>query len=159
MVHFSLSLSPIPADFDLDSEYIQSLMMLVALVLALGFSVLVLLALFLCLVISCMQPVNWPSTAARLTVIAVSCTLAISAGMSVTSNKRFASGLTALLNSTKQLEALSAQVWPAARQFAHTPQSTRQTAPLSLAVEQRHERLPRSDYESAQELVGPQDGL
>ena len=48
-------------------------------------------------------------TAARLLVIAVSCTLAISAGMSVTSNKQFASGLDILLNSTVELETLSAK--------------------------------------------------
>ena len=109
MIHFSISLGPISPDFDLEADYLQSLMILVALVLALGFGVLVLLALFLCLIISCVQPVNWPSTAARLLVIAVSCSLAISAGMSVTSNKQFASGLDILLNSTVELETLSAK--------------------------------------------------
>lgn len=58
MTHFSLTLKPIVPDFNIDpqnAEYLQSLMILVALVLALGFSILVLLALFLCLVISCLQ--------------------------------------------------------------------------------------------------------
>ena len=84
-------------------------MILVALVLGLGFSILVLLALFLCLIITCMQPVNRPSNATRLAVISASCFLAISAGLSVMSNQRFASGLDQLLNSTAQLHTLTSQ--------------------------------------------------
>ena len=92
-----------------DPEYLGSLMILVALVLGVGFSILVLLALFLCLVITCMQPVNRPSNAMRLVVIAASCSLAISAGLAVTSNRSFASGLDQLLNSTAQLHTLTSQ--------------------------------------------------
>ena len=109
MVHFDLALHTIPSVFDVDREYLGSLMILVALVLGLGFSILVLLALFLCLIITCMQPVNQPSNAMRLAVISASCFLAISAGLSVTSNRRFASGLDQLLNSTAQLHTLTSQ--------------------------------------------------
>tara|TARA_B110001469_G_C9620593_1_gene309268 strand:- start:1179 stop:1832 length:654 start_codon:yes stop_codon:yes gene_type:complete len=99
----------IPFLVQVDPEYLGSLMILVALVLGLGFSILILLALFLCLIITCMQPVNRPSNAMRLAVISASCCLAISAGMSVTSNRRFASGLDQLLNSTTQLHTLTSQ--------------------------------------------------
>ena len=78
----------IPFLVQVDPEYLGSLMILVALVLGLGFSILILLALFLCLIITCMQPVNRPSNAMRLVVIAASCSLAISAGLAVTSNRR-----------------------------------------------------------------------
>ena len=109
MVHFDLALHTIPSVFDVGPEYLGSLMILVALVLGLGFSILVLLALFLCLIITCMQPVNRPSNATRLAVISASCFLAISAGLSVMSNQRFASGLDQLLNSTAQLHTLTSQ--------------------------------------------------
>jgi hypothetical protein len=120
MVHFDLALHTIPSVFDVDREYLGSLMILVALVLGLGFSILVLLALFLCLIITCMQPVNRPSNAMRLAVISASCFLAISAGLSVMSNRRFASGLDQLLNSTAQLHTLTSQVGNATATFYET---------------------------------------
>ncbi len=124
-----------------DPEYLGSLMILVALVLGLGFSILVLLALFLCLIITCMQPVNRPSNAMRLAVISASCFLAISAGLSVTSNRRFASGLDQLLNSTAQLHTLTSQAratplscatkapWPQLKAGWHASTSARPLPP------------------------------
>jgi len=133
MVHFDLTLHTIPSVFDVDSDYLGSLMILVALVLALGFTILVLLALFLCLIITWMQPVNRPSTAMRLTIISASCFLAISAGLSVTSNWGFASGLDQLLNSTAQLHTLTLQVGNATTAFYET------TLGLETAVIGAHE--------------------
>ena len=130
MVHFSLSLEPIPANFDIGPDYLQSLMILVALVLALGFSILVLLALYLCLVISCLQPVNYPSTVWRLLVMAIAIFLAICAGLSVDGNRQFAAGLDELVSRSGQIYTLTEQVGsshprhplplgPAARFLAH----------------------------------------
>jgi len=133
MVHFDLALHTIPSVFDVDPEYLGSLMILVALVLGLGFSILVLLALFLCLIITCMQPVNRPSNATRLAVISASCFLAISAGLSVMSNQRFASGLDQLLNSTAQLHTLTSQVGKATASFYEA------TLGLETAVVGAHE--------------------
>ena len=67
--HITLSFQVLdqPITFDPSStDYLQSLMMVVAIILALGFSVLVALALLLCAVISFAPPVLWPSWTYRL---------------------------------------------------------------------------------------------
>merc|ERR1719223_179639 len=69
----------------------------------------------------------------RLVVIAASCCLAISAGLAVTSNRRFASGLDQLLNATAQLHTLTSQVGNATAAFHET------TLGLETAVIGAHE--------------------
>jgi hypothetical protein len=108
--HVSLSLQPVDNEFDLTSDYLQSLMMVVALVLALGFSILVLLALFLCLVISFAQPVLWPSWGYRLFVSAAAVTLMVVASKSVSGSLEIRGGITKLEDSIDQLRLLLSNV-------------------------------------------------
>ena len=111
MVHYSLSLEPIPADFNIGPDYLQSLMILVALVLGLGFGILVLLALYLCLVISCLKPFDCPNnTGWRLVAMALAVFLATCAGLSVDGNRQFAAGLDELVNRSGQVYTLTERV-------------------------------------------------
>ena len=70
-VHVSASLQPVPHEFDLTTDYLQSLMMAVAVALASGFAILMLLALFLCVVISFAPILVWPSWFYRTSVSAL----------------------------------------------------------------------------------------
>ena len=95
-----------PATFDLSSEYIQSLMMIVAIVLGAGFAVLVALALLLCMIISFAQPLLWPSWPYRLTVIALAIAMVIVAAFSVEGSVRMHDGLATLESSIGEFHAL-----------------------------------------------------
>jgi len=85
-------------------------MMLVAIVLALGFSVLVMLAFFLCLIISFVPPVTWPSNSFRILVVFVSVALAFISGQSVKGSQEFEHGLGDLLHAMQKLQELLQQV-------------------------------------------------
>ena len=95
-----------PATFDLSSEYIQSLMMIVAIVLGAGFAILVALALLLCMIISFAQPLLWPSWPYRLTVIALAIAMVIVAAFSVEGSVRMHDGLATLESSIGEFHAL-----------------------------------------------------
>lgn len=103
--HLSLSLHPVSSEFDMTADYLQSLMLLVALVLAIGFAVLVGLALYLCVVISFASPVVWPSWSFRLLVSAVAVALVAVGSRSVEGSVAMADGLRTLTRSLEQLSA------------------------------------------------------
>ena len=86
--HISMGLRAVDPDFDLTAEYMGSLMMIVALMLALGFAILVLLALYLCVVVSFAPPNPWPSNAFRLLVLATAATLVASSMQRRSSSSR-----------------------------------------------------------------------
>ena len=75
--HLSVGGHSVPSDFDVTVEYLQALMLLVAIFLSCGFALLVSLALYLCLVISFAQPAAWPSWRFRLVCIAVAVALVV----------------------------------------------------------------------------------
>jgi len=108
--HVSLSLKPVPADFNLTTEYLQSLMMVVAGGLALGFSVLVVLALFLCLVISYAAPAFWPSWPYRLLVVATAVALIATSSESLNGSHQVQEGLDVLDGAISGLQVLLVDV-------------------------------------------------
>jgi hypothetical protein len=101
--HISLALQPVPPAFDLSVEYLQSLMMVVAIVLALGFSILVALAVLLCLIISFAPPLLWPSWPYRLVVVAGAVGLVVVAAHSVDGAENMQLGMTNLLGALDEL--------------------------------------------------------
>jgi len=115
MFHVSLSLASVPSDFNLSSDYLQSLMMVVVLVLGLGFVVLVLLAVYLCLIVSFMQPTDMPSKSFRQLCITLAIAISVCAQISVMGNEQWEAGMASLLATFQQLHQLAAQV----RQQAH----------------------------------------
>ena len=108
--HVSLSLKPVSADFNLTTEYLQSLMMIVAGGLALGFSVLVMLALFLCLVISYAAPSFWPSWPYRILVVATAVALVATASNSLNGSHHIEEGLDELDGAIRGLQAMLVDV-------------------------------------------------
>jgi len=91
--HVSLTLVKVDNRFDVSVDYLQTLMMIVALVLAGGFTVLVLLALYLCVVISFVPPVVWPPWWFRLTVAVLSIALVIVSSEGIDGSVYVTSGL------------------------------------------------------------------
>ena len=85
-------------------------MMIVALILALGFTVLVLLALYLCVVISFAPPILWPSWQYRSAVAAVACALIATAYRSTDGSLGTQAGLHHLTAATSELGLLIGQV-------------------------------------------------
>ena len=82
-IHVSINLAPAGNEFDLSKEYMETRMMVVALVLVFGFSILVLLALFLCLVITFMPALLWPSWFYRMSIVALTLCVVIFASFSM----------------------------------------------------------------------------
>jgi len=95
--HISLSFQPVDSQFDLTEDYLQALMMIVAVVLGIGFSILVLLALWLCLIISYVEPLTWPPWTLRFAVMAVALAQAAIASKALEAHTSFHLGLDELL--------------------------------------------------------------
>jgi len=114
VIHLTLSLQPVSPDFNLSPAYLQSLMMLVVLVLGIGFSMLVVLALFLCLVISFLPPVTSPPIVMRLAVIAAAFAMGATALKSMQGNHAYSHGMHELSSAVESLESILAEVDSAA---------------------------------------------
>ena len=106
VLHISMSMQVVDPTFELSSDYLQSLMMVVALVLALGFSMLILLALFLCMVISFAPPVTWPSWSFRLLVISCAVSLVFVTSHSLDGTASMQRGTAELSASVAQLQGI-----------------------------------------------------
>ena len=104
VIHISVSLQPVDPQFDLSNQYLQSLMMIVAMALAIGFSMLVSLALFLCVVISFAPPVMGPTWLFRLVVIVCAIALATVSSFSVQGSDSMAKGIHLLLEAISSLQ-------------------------------------------------------
>ena len=110
VAHISLSLRPVKAEFDLSVDYLQSLMMVVALVLAIGFSLLVMLALFLCLIISFAPPIVWPTWTYRLTVVVCAISVVVVTAKSLNGTADMGRGTHELVDMVENLHNLTTQV-------------------------------------------------
>ena len=110
MPRISLSFAIVPPEFDLSVEYLQSLMMVVALALGSGFAVLVGLALLLCLVISFAPPVYWPSWFYRLFVAGLGVALVAVASLSMEGTHDMQQGMSELLSSVDELSGVLGEV-------------------------------------------------
>ena len=108
--HISLSFELVQPQFDLSVEYLQSLMMVVALALGIGFAVLVGLALLLCLVISFAPPVYWPSWFFRLFVAALALGLVGLASLSMEGTHDMQQGMDELLGAVDELSGVLGEV-------------------------------------------------
>ena len=107
MPHVDMSFAPLSSpDFDLSVEYLQSLMMVVAMVLAIGFTILVGLALVLCAIISFAQPLVWPSWLYRLSIVALSIVLVVVANFSLDGTDQLHAGQARLLDALDATRAL-----------------------------------------------------
>ena len=116
--HISMGLRAVDPDFDLTAEYMGSLMMIVALMLALGFAILVLLALYLCVVVSFAPPNPWPSNAFRLLVLATAATLVGVCWHAFGAETQWERGLADFLAALSTVEAAAAQAHDAAADAA-----------------------------------------
>lgn len=108
--HLTMSLQSVPAQFNLTVAYLQSLTLIVAVLLAMGFTVLVLLALFLCMVISFVQPAIQPSARIRLVAVFAAIGLLIIARPVASGSDQCSQGLVTILDNLKELSTLIRQV-------------------------------------------------
>ena len=110
VVHISLSLHPVSPQFDLSVDYLQSLMMVVALMLAIGFSLLVLLALFLCLIISFAPPIVWPTWTYRVVVMTCAILVVVVTARSLDGTADMARGTLEIVGMVENLRNLTTEV-------------------------------------------------
>lgn len=108
--HLSAALHSIPNEFSLSEEYVQSQMLMVVLVLVVGFSLLLLLAVLMCALISFVRPVGTPPMAVRLGVLGVALGMAVTSSYAAAFNGDFACGLDALIHSLEDVHALATNV-------------------------------------------------
>ena len=101
--HLTMSLQLVPSNFNLTVAYLQSLMLIVAVLLAIGFATLVLIALFLCMVISFLPAADTPSNGTRLLCICLASMLFVFASPATAASEQLARGLQSLLDSLQQL--------------------------------------------------------
>jgi len=88
-------------------DYVQSQMLLIVLTLALGFSMLLLIAVLLCAVITFTRPVDTPRLPARLAVIGVSLAMTAAAAAANAFDEDFGTGLSELVNSLSDLRLIA----------------------------------------------------
>ena len=118
--HLSMSLQPVSSEFNLTADYLQSLMLIVALLLAVGFTTLVLLALYLCMIISFIPPTIQPPTACRVMVISIACALFVLASPAATASQQCARGLHSLFEGLHKLAQLVQHVRALSQRCART---------------------------------------
>ena len=106
LLHISMSLQVVAPQFELSVGYLQSLMMVVALVLAAGFTLLVLLALFLCMIISFAPPVVTPSWLFRCIVVSIAIALVVITSVSLHGTDDMRTGTVELVQSVTELQSI-----------------------------------------------------
>jgi hypothetical protein len=105
--HLSVALQPVSNSFSLSQDYVQSQMLLVVITLGLGFSLLLLIAVLLCAVITFSRPIDTPNLLARLAVMAVAIAMALAATAANEFNADVDTGLDELVLSLEDLRGLA----------------------------------------------------
>jgi len=108
--HLSISLRPVSNEFSLSQDYVQSQMLFIVVTLGLGFSMLLLIAVLLCAVITFFRPIDTPILSARIAVMAAAIAMALAATAANDYNEHYSDGLDELVFSLEDLRGMAEAV-------------------------------------------------